>query len=434
MFSYSYLRNSGFLIYKDMIHPYPPLLTMALSYLYAFFGYSLTALKVFTWSLFIFNDVVIYLLVKKITGKFGYALISLLFYVLTQPFLEGNMLWYDVASLSPLLTGLYFGISYFDKKKTADLFWTGLFLTIAVLIKQTAGLYFVGLITVLLLNKTKVRSIINLFIGPLILGVPLLVRLIQEKALGDFVNWVFYYPFTFWTKFPGYVRMDISRNSILTLLILFIPVFVLILFNLKRLFKDKNILLPLIFFLFGLVCVYPRFSFFHFQPALGFLSVLIGITLFKLKLKKSLVVIGSLVYLLFLLMIVKPVIVRDWGEEPRFMGKVDLENAKIISDIVKENKVYLLGLNSSLYTLSETLPPKRWFDNYGWYLEVPGVQEEILGRWQLDLPKYIFWKNPDTGPSYEIGVYQPAKIASFIKANYNMKGKPMEGVALWVLK
>jgi|WetSurSiteA1Bulk_404760.scaffolds.fasta_scaffold05777_2 hypothetical protein len=434
MFSFPYLRNSGFLIYKDMIHPYPPLLTMALSMLYEVLGYNLIVLKIFTWVLVLFNDLIIILLVKKITKKYLYALLALLFYVLTQPLLEGNMLWFDLACLSPLLVSLYFSLSYLVKKKGLYLLWAGIFLTVAALIKQTAGLYFLGVIIFLLLNKTKIKSLLNLFIGPLLLGIPLLVRLLQEGALNYFLNWVFVYPFSFWTKFPGYVRMDISKNSLLLIFFLIIPVLIILFINFKKIIHDRNILLVLMFFLLGLVCVYPRFSFFHFQTALGFLAILIGVLLSQFKIKKSYGVTSLIIGLIAFLILVKPIILRDWQKEPRFYGKSDLDNAKIISNIIKNDKVYLLGLNSSLYTFSRTLPPKRWFDNYGWYLEVPGVQEEILARWKLDLPKYVFWKEPDMGPWYEIGVYQPAKIASFVKANYNRKGEPIKGVSLWVAK
>jgi len=98
MFSYPYFRNNGLLVYKDMIHPYPPLLTMALSTLYKAFGYNLLVLKIFTWVLILFNDLTIFILVKKVTKKYLYPLIALLFYVLTQPFLEG-----EAAIFSPIV-------------------------------------------------------------------------------------------------------------------------------------------------------------------------------------------------------------------------------------------------------------------------------------------------------------------------------------------
>ncbi|MFC1624889.1 hypothetical protein ACFL15_00775 [Patescibacteria group bacterium] len=65
MFSYPYLRNNGFLIYKDMIHPYPPVLTLALSIIFKILGYKLLTLRIFTYLIVITNDLIIFYYPKK---------------------------------------------------------------------------------------------------------------------------------------------------------------------------------------------------------------------------------------------------------------------------------------------------------------------------------------------------------------------------------
>ena len=97
MLSYPYLRNNGYLLYKDMIHPYPPILTMVLSIVYKLFGYKLIVLKIFTWLIILVNDILIFLVAKKITKSVKYSVLSLISYILLQPFLEGNQLWFDLA-------------------------------------------------------------------------------------------------------------------------------------------------------------------------------------------------------------------------------------------------------------------------------------------------------------------------------------------------
>ena len=225
MFSYPYLRNNGFLIYKDMVHPYTPVLTMTLSTLYKLFGYRLIVLKLFTWVLVLINDVLIFLIVKKISKSSKVSLLSVLFYLFTQPFLDGNMLWFDFAISTPLLFSFYFLLKVFDKQsfQKRNLLFTGLFLMVAVLIKQTSGLYFLAVLGYLILKRTKFQKIIPIFIGPLVLGLPLLFRLIQEGALMDFLNWVLIYPARYWTKFPGYVRMDVLQRDVFTLFLILAP-------------------------------------------------------------------------------------------------------------------------------------------------------------------------------------------------------------------
>ena len=107
MFSYAYLRNHDFLIYRDMIHPYPPLLTIVLSWIYTIFGYHLWVLKAAAWTVAISTSVLVFLITKEITKKNQSALISLGLFVFFQPFLEGNMLWFDLAIMPSLLLGLF---------------------------------------------------------------------------------------------------------------------------------------------------------------------------------------------------------------------------------------------------------------------------------------------------------------------------------------
>src|SRR3989339_362176 len=93
MMSYPYLFNQGFRLYSDFIYPYTPLLTWLLSGLYKIFGYKLAVVQTFSWSLVLVNDVLIYLMVRRLIKKEWPAFFSVLVYVFLQPFSEGNMVW-----------------------------------------------------------------------------------------------------------------------------------------------------------------------------------------------------------------------------------------------------------------------------------------------------------------------------------------------------
>ncbi|MFH1827575.1 MAG: glycosyltransferase family 39 protein, partial [bacterium] len=328
MFSYPYLRNNGFLIYKDMIHPYPPLLTMALSIVYKIFGYKVLTLRIFTYLLVLANDVLIFLLSKKILKKSLHSFIPLLFYVLTQPFLDGNMLWFDFATTTPILLSLFFLFEVTEKKNIKrNLVLSGIFLAIATLIKQTSGIFFVATVIFLLIKKFKLKDILLVFLGPLIMGLAFLIRLIQERAFYDFLNWTLIYPSKYWTKFPGYVRMGITRGDFLTLIILFIPLTTL-LFGLKKHFKNNNFILSFLFFLCSLLTVYPRFSFFHFQ-----LSLVIAPILFAFLLKnkfKEVSISLIIVLIIFSSRNIYSKVRIDWGKETRFFGFEEKRLSQII--------------------------------------------------------------------------------------------------------
>src|SRR3989344_5738130 len=131
--SYPYFSNHGFFLYRDFIYPYPPLLTLILSQIYATFGYSLEVVKIFTWSLLVINDILIFLITKKITQKVFLSLSAVGLYVFLQPFLEGNMLWFDGAMVTPLLAAFLFTLY----SSSTGFIFAGIFFMIAIFIKQT---------------------------------------------------------------------------------------------------------------------------------------------------------------------------------------------------------------------------------------------------------------------------------------------------------
>ncbi|MFC1624890.1 hypothetical protein ACFL15_00780 [Patescibacteria group bacterium] len=343
------------------------------------------------------------------------------------------MLWFDLATSTPILISLFFLFEVLENKNLKkNLIISGIFLSIAALIKQTSAIFFLVVIIILFLRKIKLKDFFHLLIGPFIILLAFLIRLIQEKAFFDFLNWVLIYPSKYWIKFPGYVQMNMKRGEIITIMILFIPLLIL-LFSFKKIFKDKFFVLTIIFLLCSFLTVYPRFSFFHFQPALAILPLVIA---FIVKQEpKILFYITTLLLLFFSFRNIYPKIKSDWGKETRFIGFEEKALSSIIkNNTSKEERVLFLGLNSNLYSLSERVPPKRWFDNFGWYLEIDRVQEEIIERWNDNLPRVIFWKKPLQGEWYELGVYQPKKITDYIIENYNMDVEVYPDVYLWRIK
>src|SRR3990167_1746027 len=66
MFSYPYLLNNGFMLYRDQALPYQPLLVLILSKIYIIFGYDINVLKIFTWGIILINDLLIFLISQKL--------------------------------------------------------------------------------------------------------------------------------------------------------------------------------------------------------------------------------------------------------------------------------------------------------------------------------------------------------------------------------
>jgi len=422
MFSYPYLKNHGFLLYQDMVHPYPPVLTLTLAYLYKFFGYKLFVLEWFSWIVVLFSTVCVWLLARQVGKSERAGIVAATCYVFLQPFLEGNMLWFDIAIVPPVLLGLFFLLKN-------NLFASGLFFALAAFTKQTAGLFYIAVLAYLiwrdrshLLRRPLTKRVISFLLGPLIFGIPLLFRLWQEGALIGFWKWVVLYPAMQWSKFPGYVQMSLSRHQVAVLAILSFSLIIIAVKNWKILKHPDFFLLSLLSFV-GILAVYPRFSFFHFQIVLAFWAVFVGILLLKTKFSPT----SAIVYALFIF----PVVRTDWGKEARFYNSEDKKLAAQIKEAVGDNQtVFLQGFSSQYYVLSNTLPPKPWADNFSWYWEISGVQEEILSKWSNNSPLYLVWRIPKESESL-LGRYQPEKIVNYLSQNYTKEQELKNVVWVW---
>jgi len=441
MTSYAYLFNNGFHLYNDIVYPYPPLLMLILSLIYSLFGYQLLVIKIVTWSLLIVTDIIVFKLVKLVSRSGLHALLSVLFFILLQPFLEGNMLWFDIAIVPFIIAGTYYLVKHFCTRKGQPqqsrntLVFAGLFLGIGVLIKQTVGLYLIAAVLYLLFTnrgklKFAVREVARFASSPVIIGVVSLIGLGMTNSLTNFFNWTLIYPSQYWTNFPNYVEMSLERREFQIILILMAPVVYFVLLKWKKLKKDKSIQIIMIFLFISFFTVYPRFSFFHFQTSLTLIVILYGVSMKT----KYFPVILITIFLLLAPLVYKPAYYLQWGREARFYGSYE---STLRSNILKSapvGSVYFLGIHSGMYSYLDYVPPKPWFDNFGWYLEIPDVQDEILRRWEITPPNTIYWSEPGRGEWYDLGVYQPEMITSWIKENYNNEAIVQEGINKWVRK
>lgn len=389
MVSFPYLFNNGFKLYGDMVHAYPPLLTFVLAGIYKIFGYNLIVLKIFTWIGILASDVLIFLTVKQFTGKNIFALSSLIFYLTVQPFLDGNMLWFDIALTLPILLAIYF---------RKNLLLAGIFLTIALLIKQTALVFIVAFF----LYVKNFRFLIPIILS---LGV-FLLWLAATGQLTHFYNWNFYYPANFWTKYPGYEILTLTKREWVMIALVLAPAVALF-------FKKRKSVILFLFLAAAILAVYPRFSFYHFQPALAIAAIFFGVAVKSLKLN----ILHLTSYILLLALLISlPVLKTSWRKETRFWNYNGINLAHVVQEKVdKSETVYLLGPNSLLYVLSDRLPPKPWIDNFGWYFEIPGVQESVIESWKKNPPGLVIWQDPQPGNWYDLGTYRPQKIVDWIR-------------------
>lgn len=426
MFSYPYLINNGFLIYKDIAHPYVPLLSFILAIFYKIAGLNLFSNQIFTWSLILINDLLIFLISKKLLKNY-LNLIPLIMYVLLQPILEGNMLWFDLAT-TPFILGsfmAFLAISRVNQK----LFWFGFILALALLIKQQA-IVLVGLIFITLLFTKETRKHIQFFIlGGLIPVLIIFAILILQGVFKDYIFWTLEFPIVWLPKFPGYKDLPGFRNITMLGALFLLP----LIFLFKRL-KTADLFSRIIFvsIIATVIMSFPRFSYFHLQPALAILIIFYALIL---KTQKHIAVFFLVMGLFYGLILWKDYRPYIGVETARFYDNEEIELAEFISkNSTPNDSIYFLGPHSLLYILSDRLPPKPWIENFVWHFEIPGMQKRQIRGFEENQNLVIFRQGPMNGNWYDLGTYQPELITSYVNSNFVMVNKSQGGIEVWKRK
>ncbi len=429
MLSFPYMIDNGFLIYKDFHHVYEPLLTYMLLGFYKIFGFSILSLKLFTYIYIVLIDLFIFSISKKIIGKKIISLLPLSIFVIYQSFFEGNMLWFDLGVTLPILVSIYFILSWEKKRMVKHIFLSGIFLTTAFLIKQQAILIILPFLLFSFLQKVKRNEIMAFVVGGLIPIISLIIFLFSKNLFPDYIFWTFSFPLVFLPKIEGYSQLP-SFKQMFLLLGISTPILIGWISN----FKKINSVFYLLFgvFLFEIIYAFPRFSFFHLQPAIATLVLLYGYLLLGKNrfYMFSLFLVSISIFTMLFNMLTRPLM-----EKVRFYDEDKINLSMYIKSNTKEtDRIYLLGPDSLTYVLSSRLPPKPWIENYVWHFEIPEMQEKVINGWKIDPPMFIYWTQPTTGNYYELGTYQPKKITDYIISNYDRIKEVQSGVWEWKLK
>jgi len=245
------------------------------------------------------------------------------------------------------------------------------------------------------------------------------VYLLATATFNDFVNWNFLFPLQYWSKFPGYLDFELTRTEILVTTLLFVPV-------VFAAYSKKYYYASIAFA--GLLAVYPRFSYFHLQPAIAICIVCAGVVIAQSKLR--LAVIASVLTIAWFVW--RPALNTEFNQSTRFFDNAFLNLTSQIADQVSAGStIYLLNIPSHYYVFTNTVPPKPWFDNYGWYFEVHGQQSLVLTRWQKHLPESIIRSEPMTGEWYDLGVYEPQVLKQLLDSTYDRSTQITPGIWKW---
>ena len=406
MLLWPYLILKGWLPYKDIAIAHTPILFTDLTIFYKIFGIGAIQLKIYTWLLILLTDGLLFWIVRKI-WKTELALIAILLYIPLQLYYGGNGLWFDLA-LAPLVLLIYYCL------RKQNYLWAGICWGIAFFTKQTA-IWFLIPVFVMLLKTDLFKGIKNFAKGTILISLPILAIIYLLGILPNFFYWA--------VKF-GIGVLPTASGQILfpTIKQMLVAVFPIALLFLARLRLHKPSTTLLLWGVFGVLGVYPRWELFHFQPGLPFIAI--GLALMLLSFPKMKVVEKSVLLIglaLFLIVIARQT-ERTWGQEDRFFEPQILQaSAYIKNNTSKDDKIYVFNTWDNIYVLSDTLPAIRsWIPGLGWYVGLSGVQERMIAQLAEGRPRYIVIGQYDDTNSW---VYKSELILDFIRKNYVIKDK-----------
>lgn len=405
MILWPYLNLHGWRLYSDIAIAHAPLLLWKLSVFYWVFGVGITQLKIFTWLLVFVFDVLVYIVSRKLFNE-KLALVTLTFFVFWQIFFEGNGLWFDLFMAIPAFISFYF-----VRRKTW--LFAEIFLGLAFISKQTAIWFLVPVLIEIFQQRQWMGLVKKFIVGLLLVLLLFIAALYLLRILPDFYNWAIKFGIFELPRAQGQIQFPDLKNFAIAVFpfLIFIPLF---------LGKRKESLMLFLWALAGAAGTYPRFEYFHFQPAIPYLAIASALVFTSRWEKDDLIKAFVPVYVLGGLYLFGGFFMRNWGEGTRFYEK----EVKDVASYVKSNsnvgdKIFVLNYWDNIYALTGTLPAvDPWIPQLSWYMNRSGVQEKMISDLKSSKPALILL-NPyaETG----LGSYQPHLVYNFVKSNYVIK-------------
>lgn len=375
-----YLILKGWLPYKDFAIVHTPFLIFILSLFNKIFGVGIAQLKFFTWAFIVFSNLTLFFVVKKLFDE-KKALLTLFIYIPLLIFFQGNGLWFDLA-LAPLGILIYF---FLAKEKYL---LVGIFFFLSIFTKQTAIWFSIPILfQILQRHKFSIKGS-WLAVDYFLLGLlsPALITLI--------LFWIFKFlpEFSFWAIRFGVLYLpgafgQIHFPSLKELIVSFVPFLFLFLYLYK--FKKKTNWPLVVWAIFGILGTYPRWEWFHYQPALPFVAIIASLVFFNSN-KKIERVVWSLLFIAVIFLSGR-YIYRNWGLETRFY---DSQTKKVVIEVKEKvlpnDKIQVINYWDNIYPLTDTLPSfKPWIPYLSWYLKYPSIENKYVYEMGINKPNVI---------------------------------------------
>lgn len=422
----------GGILYKDVVDVKPPLLY----FLYTFF-LSLVNSMHFVHAVTIAWIALTAFIIKKTIALYarGYnpwlgALAYTIFSTIYFPT--------SLATNSEILFNLPLSLSFYywiKKDKSTSYFWAGLFIALAILIKQTI-IFNVAIYSILFVkkpnssNEPKIKYIKHFIFG---LSVPLgasAIYFLVNKAFDDYLFWVIKFNFILPASQDLWSSINTFSSFILTY---WLPLWILLIFTIVRYLQTKlpypkNIFYSLILQLGAslIVCFITLRSFDHyFLQVLPFLILLTipNLSLMVKAHKYLKVIYVSLIILITISGVKNLFSVPSWVKQMNRVSQVTSNYVK--EQTVSSDTIFIWGNLPTIYSYANKLPPNKFISTSfiarnhnsleGWSL----LGKQLIDNLQSNKPSIIINVAPIneyTSDKYNLNSFPAMK--QFIEENY----------------
>ncbi len=415
MLLWPYLVVNGLLPYKDIAIAHTPHLLFDLAVFYKIFGIGIVQLKIYTWFLILVTDVLIFFIAKKI-WNLKIALISVATFIFWQIFFDGNGLWFD-SMLVPLSIFTFFLV---QKRKY---FWGGVLWACMLLTKQTAIWFLIPIFLTIFTKKDTKVFLKSFLIGVCLILILFILALSLFGILPSFIDWAIKFGIFVLPRATGQMQLPDIKNLAISML----PFSIFIVLFLKN---KKYFLILISWTLAGCLGAYPRFEYFHIQPALPFLAIASGIVFTNIDNRNQLIKAFITFYIFGSLYLFTNYFMRNFNEGVRFYEQNVLDLAAYVKGNTQVgDKIFVVNWWDNIYPLTDTIPATDpWVPQLSWYQELPSVQDIEIQNLEKTKPKLILLQNySDSG----LSSYKPLKVYDYLMKNYKLKEK-VDGIEILV--
>ncbi len=381
---YPYLRDHGFLPYQNIIDQHLPIVLFGPISLPSFLTTNPGNLLPLFLSVTLLVDLLFYLTLLR--RKSPSSLLTLLLWVCLSFYFGGNTFWLETFIVLCLALILFLSLSPREWHK----FFIGILACFAFLIKPA-----ILPALLLLFLLLKIRPDRYLFLGFLIPLSLTALYLFKFELFPSFYDLAFKFNKNQYLPQAGKLPNPRQLFEIGLLALLFIR---------------RRFLATLTLALF-LAPAFPRFEYFHLQPALFLLAFL-----FVPKKRQTILILTSILLVLSL----TKVILHSYGN-----FYLD-ESSRLVAGYLSKNEansVYILGGNDLIYPLSGKIPPgETYLPSLPWYLGVDSYQNKVIANLTIffDTPVLVNYEASVDGQNI---ARSAPRIIKYIESNYTLQDK-----------